>query len=237
MSISRTKNIFDDDFEVIYQEDYSHILRDAANEDDEDDDYEDVLSTLSELDENTKKPRKKGSGKRRKTPNLVSPAAKTVKTGGKVIYKLGNILLRTTTLILTAIIFCLLAQSFWKNHGAYGDVFCAFIEKNYVLAAYTGVALFLLLFEFFTFLLILTGSKKSDRKDRFLDTGRGLFSFLFIYAGAFLSYLFGELIPASPDPLAGIQGALTVYGNLHTTLLPLCTAGIISCLIRKFLIR
>lgn len=236
MSINKAKDIFDDDFEVIYQEDYSDILRNAANEDDMDDDYEDVLSTLSQLDKNTATG-KKNTKKRRKAPNLVSPAAKTAKAGGRAIYKLGNLLLHTATLILTAMIFCLLAEKFWENHGAYGDVFRAFIEQNYVLAAYTGIALFLLLFEFFTFLMVLTGSKKSDHIGRRLDTGRGLVSFLFIYAGSFLSYLLNGLVPASPAALQGVQGALYVYGSLHTTLLPLCIAGIISCLIRKFLVR
>ena len=235
MSINKTKDIFDDDFEVIYQEDYSDLLRDAA--DDDDDDYEDVLSTVSELDENRNNKGKNRKKKRRKAPNLVSPAAKTVKTGGKIVYKLVNLLLRTATLILTAVIFYVLAENFWKHHAAYGDVFRAFIEKNYVLAAYTGIALFLLLFEFFSFLMILTGSKKSDHKDRRLDTGKGLFSFIFIYAGAFLSYLLCGLIPSSPAFLQGVQGALNVYGSMHTTLLPLCIAGIISCLIRKFLVR
>lgn len=236
MSMNKTKDIFDDDFEVIYQEDYSELLRNAADNDD-DDDYEDVVSTLSELDQNEKRNGKNGKKKRRKAPNLAAPAAKTVKTGSKVVCKIVNLLLRTAALTLTALIFCLLAENFWKNHGAYGDVFYAFIEKNYILCAYAGIALFLLLFEFFTFLMILTGSRKRDRQDRRIDTGKGLFSFIFIYACSFLSYLLNGLIPSSPSPLQGIQGALNVYGSLHTLLFPLCTAGIISCLIRKFFIR
>lgn len=237
MSIDKSKDFFGDDFEVIYQEDYSDLLRNPTEDDEEDDDYNDVLSTLSELDKDTEHTKRKRAGKRRKAPNLISPAARTAKTGGKVVFRLANILLRTAALILTAVIFYLLAVNFWENHSAYGDVFRAFTERNYVLAAYTAVALLLLLFEFFTFLLILTGSKKSDRNDRRLDTGRGLFSFVFIYTGAYLSYLMYTWIPASPEPLQGVQGALRVYGSLHTTLLPLCIAGIVSCLIRKFLIR
>ena len=232
MSMNKTKDIFDDDFEVIYQEDYSELLRNAADNND-DDDYEDVVSTLSELDQSVKRTGKNGKKKRRKAPNLAAPAAKTIKTGSKVVCKIVNLLLRTATLTLTALIFCLLA----KNHGAYGDVFYAFIERNYILCAYAGIALFLLLFEFFTFLMILTGSRKRDRQDRRIDTGKGLFSFIFIYACSFLSYLLNGLIPSSPSPLQGIQGALNVYGSLHTLLFPLCTAGIISCLIRKFFIR
>lgn len=237
MSIDKTKDFFDDDFEVIYQEDDSELPLDFTADDEYDDDYSDVLSTLSELDEDPDGTGRKRKGKRRKAPNVVSPAVKTIRTGSKAAFQLVNILLRTATLILTAAIFYLLAVSFWRNHGAYGDIFRAFTEENYVLAAYGAVALFLLLCEFLTFLVVLTGSKKNDRKDRRLDTGRGLFSFVFIYAGSYLSYLLNTQIPASPAPLRGIQGALSVYGSLHASLLPLCIAGIISCLIRKFLIR
>ncbi len=98
--------------------------------------------------------------------------------------------------------------------------------------------IFLLLIECITFLTILFGSKtKKDRKGRAADNGRGLFSFLFIYAGSYLSLHLHALIPASPAPLQGVQGALTIYGNLHSLLLPLCTAGIFICILRRFAVR
>ena len=82
------------------------------------------------------------------------------------------------------------------------------------------------------------GSKtKKDRRGRAADNGRGLFSFLFIYAGSYLSLHLHALIPASPAPLQGVQGALTIYGNLHSLLLPLCTAGIFICILRRFAVR
>lgn len=235
-SMRKTKDIFDDNFEVIYQEDYSDILRDDYEEDKNDDDYEDVLSSLSELDAEYENGTRRNR-KRRKVPNLAPPTAKTVKTGGKVIFRLVNILLRTASLLLTAAITYILAVHFWKNHAAYGDVFRTFIEGNYILVSYAAVALFLVLFEFFTFLLILTRSKKSNHKERYLDTGRGMFSFVFICAGAWLAYMLNGLIPASPAPLQGVQGALLVYGTLRNTLTPLCIGGVISCLIRRFFIR
>lgn len=249
-----TEDFFGDDFEVIYQEDFP----DLNFFEDEDDDYRDVLSNLSELDddddidyleenydyneyedeeENSSEEDKKKRKKHHKIPNLLSPAGKAVKTGGKIIYKTVNLLLRGATLILIAIITYTLVINFWNNYSAYGDIFHAITDKNYILGAYAGVALFLLLFEVITFLMVLSGSKKSGRKGRCQDTGRGLFSFVLIFAGSYLAYLFHGLVPASPAPLQGVQGALAVYGALHTTLLPLCTAGIISCLIRKFLIR
>lgn len=200
----------------------------------DDDGYDDARRRSKKGKSAESKQKKK---KRRKMPNLLSPVSKTAKAGGKAAFKIANLILRAATLILIAIIFCLLAVNFWKNYGAFGSIATAVAEKNYALAAYAAVAVFLLLFELITFFRVLSGSKKSGRKGRYVDTGRGLFSFLFIYAGSLLSALFYELIPASPQPLAGVSGALLVYGSLRSTLFALCVAGVISCLIRKFAIR
>ncbi len=62
-------------------------------------------------------------------------------------------------------------------------------------------------------------------------------TFIFIYAGAYLSLYFGNLIPASPAPLQGLKGALQLYGGLASALLPLCALGVVSCLVRKYVIR
>ena len=175
-------------------------------------------------------------------PNLFKPLAKTAKAGGKAgakaIYKTTNLLLRGATLILTGAIIAVLAFHFWKNYAPYGSLAQAIDQHNYVLGAYFSVALFLLLVESITFLMILFGSKtKKDRRGRAADNGRGLFSFLFIYAGSYLSLHLHSLIPASPAPLQGVQGALTIYGSLHNILLPLCVAGVFSCILRRFAIR
>ncbi len=174
---------------------------------------------------------------RRDRLTLAFPAARSVKTGGRIICKLVNLLLRSAALILTAIIIYTLTMNFWKNHSAYGSLFQVFTGENYILTAYLAVAGFLLLFELTAFLLILFAGKKTDRRGIRYDTGRGLFSFVFIYAGSYLSFFLNSLIPASPAPLQGIQGALLVYGSMRSALLPLCIAGIISCLIRRFVVR
>ena len=218
------------DHDKDYDSDYDY------DDDDYDDDYDDDGSRRrSKKGQRAESKQKKK--KRRKMPNLLSPVSKTAKAGGKAAFKIANLILRAATLILIAIIFCLLAVNFWKNYGAFGSIATAVAEKNYALAAYAAVAVFLLLFELITFFRVLSGSKKSGRKGRYVDTGRGLFSFLFIYAGSLLSALFYGLIPASPQPLAGVSGALLVYGSLRSTLFALCVAGVISCLIRKFAIR
>ena len=174
---------------------------------------------------------------RRDRLTLAFPAARSVKTGGRIICKLVNLLLRSAALILTAIIIYTLTMNFWKNHSAYGSLFQVFTGENYILTAYLAVAGFLLLFELTAFLLILFAGKKTDRRGIRYDTGRGLFSFVFIYAGSYLSFFLNSLIPASPAPLQGIQGALLVYGSMRSALLPLCIAGVISCLIRRFVVR
>lgn len=160
---------FDDDFEVIYDGD----LPDLPSEEDDDDDYYDVLSNLSELDhtkkidyvkENVDKPRQKErrcekaqEKKKRRMPNLLSPAARTAKTGARAALQVANMLLRCATLILILLIMWLLARNFWDNHSALGNIARMVSEKNYVLGGYTGVALFLLLFELITFLMVLFG--------------------------------------------------------------------------------
>ena len=174
---------------------------------------------------------------RRDRLTLAFPAARSVKTGGRIICKLVNLLLRSAALILTAIIIYTLTMNFWKDHSAYGSLFQVFTGENYILTAYLAVAGFLLLFELTAFLLILFAGKKTDRRGIRYDTGRGLFSFVFIYAGSYLSFFLNSLIPASPAPLQGIQGALLVYGSMRSALLPLCIAGVISCLIRRFVVR
>ena len=306
MSINRSKNkpkdIFDDDFEVIYQEDhYSKLLRKeldrrnqdyddhggydngyGRNDDDHDnyddaydddyDDYGDDYDDYSDNDDyndysdnyddysddyndgyddyddgydsyddgyddydnyndyhsrdNYNRNNRRGNGyryadrrqnNRRDRLTLAFPAARSVKTGGRIICKLVNLLLRSAALILTAIIIYTLTMNFWKNHSAYGSLFQVFTGENYILTAYLAVAGFLLLFELTAFLLILFAGKKTDRRGIRYDTGRGLFSFVFIYAGSYLSFFLNSLIPASPAPLQGIQGALLVYeiGRAH----------------------
>ena len=328
MSINRSKNkpkdIFDDDFEVIYQEDhYSKLLRkelarrnqdyddhgddyddysdnddyndysddyndgyddyddgydsyddgyngyddgydsydDGYDSYDDYDDYDDGYDSYDDYDDgyddydnyndyhsrdNYNRNNRRGNGyryadrrqnNRRDRLTLAFPAARSVKTGGRIICKLVNLLLRSAALILTAIIIYTLTMNFWKDHSAYGSLFQVFTRENYILTAYLAVAGFLLLFELTAFLLILFAGKKTDRRGIRYDTGRGLFSFVFIYAGSYLSFFLNSLIPASPAPLQGIQGALLVYGSMRSALLPLCIAGVISCLIRRFVVR
>ena len=135
-------DIFDDDFEVIYEGGLPDIPMP------EDDNFQDVLSNLSDLDrtknidyleenyttsfdldEKTKEKYEKASKKkkRKKMPNLFKPLAKTAKTGGKAgakaIYKTTNLLLRGATLILTGAIIAYIAFHFCKTYTPYVSLY------------------------------------------------------------------------------------------------------------------
>lgn len=290
-----TSDIFNDDFEVIYEGDLPDISID------DDDDYRDVLSGLSDIDHTdyirkndydrlTKKIKEKKKQKKKKpdnffdtayydddifdddddydddydsdydddyddsrknrsddkkrkkkrgikVPNVARPVAKTAKTGGKLIFKFINLLLRIGTLLLIAWIIYLLGMHFMANVGSFGNLVSSLTAADQNLIAYLTIAGVLLLYEIIVFFCVLGGSKKRNRKGNNIDNGRGLTSFIIIAAGSYLSAMFASLIPQTPAALQGIQSALTVYGDLKATLLPICIAGVISCIIRKFVIK
>ena len=300
MSLNNKKNtqtasdVFDDDFEVIYEGDLPDI-----SIDDDDDDYRDVLSGLSDIDHTdyirkndydrlTKKlkdknrnqkgkdnffdtsyydedfldeldddlyddsnamdddndsrnGRKKDKKRRKKrgikVPNVAKPVAKTAKTGGKILFKLINFLLRIGTLLLIAWIIYLLGLHFLANVGPFGNIISRLTAADQELIAYLAVAGVLVLYEIIIFFCVLGGSRKQGRDGNTIDNGRGLTSFIIIAAGSYLSAMFASLIPQIPAALQGIQSALTVYGSLKNTLLPICVAGVVSCIIRKFIIK
>ncbi|WP_454970382.1 hypothetical protein [Dorea sp.] len=300
MSLNNKKNtqtasdVFDDDFEVIYEGDLPDI-----SIDDDDDDYRDVLSGLSDIDHTdyirkndydrlTKKlkdknrnqkgkdnffdtsyydedfldeldddlyddsnamdddndshsGRKKDKSRRKKrgikVPNVAKPVAKTAKTGGKILFKFINFLLRMGTLLLIAWIIYLLGLHFLTNVGPFGNIISRLTAADQKLIAYLAVAGVLLLYEIIIFFCVLGGSRKQGRDGNTIDNGRGLTSFIIIAAGSYLSAMFASLIPQIPAALQGIQSALTVYGSLKNTLLPICVAGVVSCIIRKFIIK
>ena len=181
------------------------------------------------------RPRRKNSASSRRKADLLSPLKSTAKYGGKTIYKTASILIRFVSLLLIAGTAAFLAYNFWKGCAPYGDPLTAVEKKNYCLAAYAAVAGFFLLYECISFLWAMTRVRVRDgRKTYKEDTGRGLFSFIFIYVCSYASFWVNRIIPQSPDVLRGIHGALEVFGSMHNALLGLCLAGAISCLVRKY---
>lgn len=181
------------------------------------------------------RPRRKNSASSRRKADLLSPLKSTAKYGGKTIYKTASILIRFVSLLLIAGTAAFLAYNFWKGCAPYGDPLTAVEKKNYCLAAYAAVAGFFLLYECISFLWAMTRVRVRDgRKTYKEDTGRGLFSFIFIYVCSYASFWVNRIIPQSPAVLRGIHGALEVFGSMHNALLGLCLAGAISCLVRKY---
>ena len=165
----------------------------------------------------------KASGKKRSTPSasiITTPVKKTVQTGA--------------TLLMIAVIAFNIFKNFWSCYPVYGSLATAVNAKNYTLGAFLGVAAFLLIMEIIFFLWALTGPcAYGDRGTKRVDTGRGLFSFLFIGITVIAAGMFWNLIPSSPSPLTGLAGGLQLYGSLKGILLPLCGIGLVSCIIRK----
>ena len=200
-----TSDVFDDDFEVIYEGD----LPDISIDDDDDDDYRDVLSGLSDIDhtdyirkndydrltkklkdknrknsrksrnqkgkdnffdtsyydedfldelddelydddnamdddyDDSRNGRKKEKNRRKKRgvkiPNVAKPVAKTAKTGGKILFKFINFLLRMGTLLLIAWIIYLLGLHFLTNVGPFGNIISRLTAADQDVTAKDGV--------------------------------------------------------------------------------------------------
>lgn len=222
---------YDDD---IFDELDDDLYDDYDDYDNDDRDYDD---SYSDSRSNGKKDKKRRKKRGVKVPNVAKPVAKTAKTGGKILFKFINLLLRIGTLLLIAWIIYLLGLHFLTNAGSFGNIITRLTAADQELIAYLAVAAVLLLYEVIIFFCVLGGSKKQGRRGNSIDNGRGLTSFIIIAAGSYLSAMFAGLVPQAPAALLGIHNALTVYGGLKETLLPICIAGVVSCIIRKFVIK
>lgn len=179
----------------------------------------------------------KSSRKKRSAPSasiITTPVKKTVQTGAKLTSKLLQTGARGVTLLMIAAIAFIIFKNFWSNYPTYGSLATAVNAKNYTLGAFLGVAAFLLIMEIIFFLWALTGPcAYGDRGTKRVDTGRGLFSFLFIGVTVVAAGMFWSLVPSSPSPLTGLASGLQLYGSLKGILLPLCGVGLVSCIVRK----
>lgn len=185
-------------------------------------------------DPDSKKSKKK---KRRGLPNVGKPVANIAKTGINATKKKVGTILRAATLILIAIIILLLLKTFLTHAGTYGKILLLGQTKDAILIAYLAVGGVLIGYELLNFFWAASRTRARSRSNNRLDTGRGLLSFVIIYAGSYLAAMFSHLIPTSPSWLTGVQGGLSIYGGLKATLLPLCIAGVVSCVVRKIIVR
>ena len=228
-----------------YDDDYDdNDYDDDYDDDDYDDDYDDYYNSngrdskkkkrSSKQDPDPKKSKKK---KRRGLPNVGKPVANVAKTGINATKKLVGTILRAATLILIALIILTLLKAFLSNAGSYGKILLLGQTKDTTLIAYLAVGAVLVGYELLNFFWAASRTRARSRHNNRLDTGRGLLSFVIIYAGSYLAAMFSHLIPSSPSWLTGVQGGLSIYGGLKATLLPLCIAGVVSCVARKIIVR
>lgn len=239
---------YDDyDGDTDYYDDYYDD--DDYDDDDDDDDYDDDYDDYdynnngkdskkkkrnNKQDPDSKKSKKK---KRRELPNVGKPVANIAKTGINATKKLVGTILRAATLILIAIIILLLLKTFLTHAGTYGKILLLGQTKDATLIAYLAVGGVLIVYELLNFFWAASRTRARSRHNNRLDTGRGLLSFVIIYAGSYLAAMFSHLIPSSPSWLTGVQGGLSIYGGLKAALLPLCIAGVVSCVVRKIIVR
>ena len=166
--------------------------------------------------------------------------AAPIQKGGRTLSRISGILIRQLSLILILAVSIYVTYTFWRASTPYGDITESIRQKTFslTLLAYLCVPAVFLLFEMISFFWAMTRVRVRDAGGVWKeDTGRGLTSFLIVFAASYLAFLFNRFIPSSPEVLYGLKGALLVYGSMHNTLLGLCAAGVASCLVRRYLSR
>ena len=233
-------DLFDEDFEVTYEDapDVSagfsgnadadrRPVRRAAEEEPPEESY----NRRDPYEDLGKSARRKRGG-----VHLAAPIQK----GGRTLSRISGILIRQLSLILILAVSIYVTYTFWRASTPYGDITESIRQKTFslTLLAYLCVPAFFLLFEMISFFWAMTRVRVRDAGGVWKeDTGRGLTSFLIVFAASYLAFLFNRFIPSSPEVLYGLKGALLVYGSMHNTLLGLCAAGVASCLVRRYLSR
>ena len=226
------EELFDDDFEVTYEEYVPNEYRssnDIYNDYDDDDDYydddyedeyyesDDENSDYDHTDPDDRTKKKK----RRKNSKI--PLAAPIRKGGRILSNISASLIRSLTALLILAVMIFASWTFLRASAPYGDIMEAVNTKTVPLslAAYLSVALIFLLSEFIALLWSMTKV--------------GLNSFLLVFLTSYAAFWINRFLPETPDIIYGLKGGLEVYGSMHNVLFGLCAAGIISCLIRKYL--
>lgn len=160
-----------------------------------------------------------------------TPIAAPIKKGGRTVSRISHSLFQNLSVILIFVIVAFMAYNFFRGSAPYGDIQNEIASQNYteVMASYIAVAAVFILYELFSALWAMTRSGYYRE-----DTGRGMFSFFFIYICSYTAFFINQWIPQSPDFLKGIKGALDVFGSMHNVLFGLCAAGVVSCMIRRY---
>lgn len=242
---------FDDDFEVTYDEYMTdadiaprsrrtsgYRRRDTESWDmtDEMDDMENYDTDYDETDYSDEGTLP-GSVKQKKRRSRGVPLAAPIRKGGRTLSRLACALVRSLTAVLILAVTVYVMWTFWRASTPYGDILEALetMKPSLTLLVYLCVALLFLLFELISLLWSMTRTRVRDGHDTWKeDTGRGLFSFILVFALSYLAFLSSPFLPDAPEAVYGLKGALDVYGSMHNVLFGLCAAGVISCIVRKY---
>lgn len=230
---------YDGDTDYYDDDDYDDDDGDDYDDDYYDDDYEDEYyesdDENSDYDHTDPDDRTK---KKKRRKNSKIPLAAPIRKGGRILSNISASLIRSLTALLILAVMIFASWTFLRASAPYGDIMEAVNTKTVPLslAAYLSVALIFLLSEFIALLWSMTKVRVRDQwgvhKE---DTGRGLNSFLLVFLTSYAAFWINRFLPETPDIIYGLKGGLEVYGSMHNVLFGLCAAGIISCLIRKYL--
>ena len=239
--------LFDEDFEVTYEDDSLEIIDIDSKKDRE----ETLHIPTFKKHKSPRKTRGLQEEKVATTNQTVShtekiPAIKkatknsTPKAyGNRHIYDTSFYVIRTASIILAISIFVLLTVNFIRGAAPYGDITTLTQTHNLGLILYLAVAIFVCLF-FGLMLLFSFKREKVINKGRTykLDMGKGTFTYVSLYILSYLSFIVSAIIPDNFEFfgytfLKGFAGALDVFGSMHNILLGMCVAGVIACKARK----
>lgn len=243
MSSKKKKTIdlidhFGDDFEVSYEDDFEEASYNKQDNYKYDDDYIDAYDDEYEDDEDDDYNYNQSyHSSRKKRTKKMTPIAAPIKKSTKAAYRLIQTLLRNLSLALILAIIVYMAVNFIKGSVPYGNIEEELHTQDfsYKLVGYFAVAACLIFYEILAALWTMSKARVRDQYGRHKeDVGRGLFSFIFIYLCSYAAFLLSSHIPEIHDAVLGAQGALTVFGSMHNVLFGICTAGVISCLLRKY---
>lgn len=248
-------DFFDDDFEVIYEDDITYTEEDSYEpstyrdysdfdtfdtEDEEEFSNPRTYTSYEDEDENKPPVRKKKpskSRKKRKRRRPLTHLAAPIQKGGDAVFGLARSVTRNLSLLLmigTTIFMC---YNFWRGSAPYGDIEHAIATNTYTpkIAAYFSVVTILLFYQIISMLWTMTKARVRDEYGRHKeDVGRGRNSFIALFLLSYAAFIFHRWIPETHEVLHGLKGALDVFGSMHNVLFGLCLAGVISCLFRKY---
>ena len=234
---SEFSQYFDDDFEVTYDEymtdtDIAPRSRRTSGYRRPDPDTEswDMPDATEDYDNEDTLPgsvKQKKASKKRRSRGV--PLAAPIRKGGRTLSRLASSLVRSLTAILILAVTVYVMWTFWRASTPYGDILEALetMKPSLTLLVYLCAALLFLLFELISLLWSMTRTRVRDGLDTWKeDTGRGLFSFILVFALSYLAFLFSPFLPDAPEAVYGLKGALDVYGSMHNVL---CTTSSSGC--------